>query len=232
MVPHAEPQVLAWQGRTITGLLLMVIGFLLDWLPYISDLGGLLILIGAVLVFLGRHGFGEAQVTSAARGMALIVISFVATIGLAVWFVAALVGQFVQSTAGQYSAGPGVDAVLQAFLYGIVAVGVLGALGYAVLGWGLADRPTRNLLLVGFVAQVAVSVLLVVLLLPVITSVINQTIANPSSNPASGFQNQLYVYELVDGIPAGLFAWAYLRVRRSAIALSEGYRAQGGTLPG
>src|SRR5689334_18409689 len=41
--------------RTKTGLLIMVIGFLISWIPFVGGVGGLLELVGAIMVILGRH---------------------------------------------------------------------------------------------------------------------------------------------------------------------------------
>src|SRR5437016_1254906 len=67
MYPGAMPGLpSAWEsdrqkqiGRTKTGLLLLLIGFLMGWLPRIGIIGGLLILVGAILVILGRKAFGS-----------------------------------------------------------------------------------------------------------------------------------------------------------------------------
>src|SRR5256885_13761663 len=49
-------------GRTKTGVLLLLVGTLISWLPIpIGALGALLILIGAILVILGRKAFGAAH---------------------------------------------------------------------------------------------------------------------------------------------------------------------------
>src|SRR5207244_12017557 len=43
--------------RTKTGLLLLLIGGLISWIPIVGILGGLLSLIGAILGILGRKAF-------------------------------------------------------------------------------------------------------------------------------------------------------------------------------
>src|SRR5213592_907352 len=69
MYPGAMPGLpSAWDAerrkqidRTKTGVLLLLIGTLIGWLPIIGVLGGLLVLIGAILVILGRKAFGAAH---------------------------------------------------------------------------------------------------------------------------------------------------------------------------
>src|SRR5947209_19568709 len=45
--------------NTRTGLLLLIIGLALSWIPFIGGLAGLVALIGALLVILGRGAFGR-----------------------------------------------------------------------------------------------------------------------------------------------------------------------------
>ena len=58
--------------RTKTGLLLIVIGFVISWIPIVGAVGGILELVGAILVILGRHPFGPDH----ARNILLSIIIF------------------------------------------------------------------------------------------------------------------------------------------------------------
>src|SRR5213596_4073501 len=48
--------------NTKTGLLLLMIGLLIAWIPFIGAVGGIIALVGAVLVILGREVLGIEKV--------------------------------------------------------------------------------------------------------------------------------------------------------------------------
>lgn len=58
--------------RTKTGILLLLIGTLIGWLLIIGVIGSLLILIGAILVILGRRAFGPSH----SRNVILSIVLF------------------------------------------------------------------------------------------------------------------------------------------------------------
>src|SRR6266849_2607952 len=76
--------------RTKTGLLLLVIGLVISWIPTVGAIGVFLELAGAILVILGRHPFGPDH----ARNVLLSIIIFV--IAIAVVVVAAIFVVFEQ----------------------------------------------------------------------------------------------------------------------------------------
>ena len=76
--------------RTKTGLLLLVIGLVIIWIPTVGAVGVFLELAGAILVILGRHTFGPDH----ARNVLLSIIIFV--IAIAVVVVAAIFVVFEQ----------------------------------------------------------------------------------------------------------------------------------------
>src|SRR5262249_45181910 len=71
--------------RTKTGLLLLIFGVLLGPVPYISFVGGILALIGAILVILGRKAFGSDHSRNTIWSIIIYVVGFAA---LAIGFVA------------------------------------------------------------------------------------------------------------------------------------------------
>src|SRR6266852_9726216 len=71
--------------NTKTGMLLLIIGVALSWVPFIGAIGGLIALIGAVFVILGREAFGPAH----DRNVILSIILFV--VGIAVTIVGVII---------------------------------------------------------------------------------------------------------------------------------------------
>src|SRR5713226_5563866 len=84
--------------NTKTGLLLLIIGLALSWIPLIGLIGGLMALIGALLVILGREAFGREH----ARNTILALVVFFVGIGVTI---AGFVALFFAAIS--YPAGPG-----------------------------------------------------------------------------------------------------------------------------
>src|SRR5881396_1254279 len=85
MYPGAMPGLpSAWDAerrkqidRTKTGVLLLLIGTLIGWLPYIGVIGFILIFVGAILVILGRKAFGAAHSRNVFLSILLFIVGIV-----------------------------------------------------------------------------------------------------------------------------------------------------------
>ena len=87
-------------NNSLTGLLLLVIGVLIAWIPFAGFIGGIVGFIGAILVLIGREPFGVDHV----RNTTLALIFF--TVGIAV-----TVFGFFYALTYSVSSGFGVSAV-------------------------------------------------------------------------------------------------------------------------
>ncbi len=209
-------------GRTVAGLLLMVVGLSLSWVPYVDEVGELLILIAVILLFLGRWGFDESHRRAVLRGGGLVLAAIVVGLLVGVVFVGVViddassigtnstaVSQFGATLVGQLDLLFVISAVLVFFT----------ALGYTFLGSGLADAPTRRLLWAALVAQVGASAVQLALVLPLVRSAVHQATQGSTLDVSTitGVETTAALYGLVNAVPAILFAWAYYRVRETAI---------------
>ncbi|HYY48795.1 MAG TPA: hypothetical protein VFA17_08970 [Thermoplasmata archaeon] len=88
---YGDPERQKQINRTRTGVLLLLIGSLLSWIPFVGLLGGLMTLIGAILVILGRKAFGA---THARNVVWSIVLFFLAIIIVAVGAIAVMGSAF------------------------------------------------------------------------------------------------------------------------------------------
>lgn len=208
------------RDRTISGLLLMAIGFALAWIPYINIVGGLLGLIGVIRVFLGRAGFSEEHHRYVVRGAVLIVITIVASIVLVLGFAAALVREANQPGLRISQVGNDLTADL-GFL--LVGGAILSGLGYIVLVYGLADRMTQRILFAGFVASAALSILILVFVLPLVDQAVTQATSGSlvALGPINSLQLTADLFGLTKIVPSLPFAWAYLRARDKATRLRD-----------
>lgn len=208
------------RSRSVTGLTLLVIGFCLAWIPYLSVIGGLISLIGIIYLILGRRGFGEPHRRYVVAGGLLFLLTILASIALAVGFVVALFGQVSVSSSGTavFNEG-GLRADLDALFVGAAVVGIIGGLSEVVLVYGLSDHTTRILLWAGFVTSIALSLLTFLILYPQVATAVAQATSGSTFNsgPISSLETRSDLLGVAKVLPSLLFAWAYYRVRAEAV---------------
>ena len=210
--------------HTKTGLTLLVLAVLLQWIPVIQYLGLVLGAVGAILMALGRRPFGDRHAWLTQGSVLLYLIAFVGELVVVASFansVAALGSTLSPSVAGTFlDDWHGLEEAA------VVAV-VLTSVSYALIAFELEDTTGRLLLVVGIALQVVISVaLLVTVLDPILTQAVTRAFA---SNPpdvsvleaADAQINGLSGLKMLNAIPAVLFAagyaWAWRRVARGVI---------------
>jgi len=121
-------------NNTLTGLLLLVIGVLIAWIPFAGFIGGIVGFIGGILVLVGREPFGADHV----RNATLALIFFVVGIAVTIF-------GFFYALAYGISSGLGVSVV---GLFGIVFVigGAIFGLAEVLLTYSL-QRSNGHMLL-------------------------------------------------------------------------------------
>ncbi len=211
--------------RTVTGLLLLVIGFALSWIPFITFIGSILAFIGIIFVILGRGGYGDEHRRNVVIGGLLFFLVLIATVVLAVWFIAALLSA-ITVTPGSTTFTVSNSAIQNDFLVffvGAAVLGILGSLSRVILVYSLSDRTTRMMLWAAFAISVVFSVLVLVILYPQITTAISQATSGstPNSGPLTSLQTQATELGLINVLPTLLFAWAYWRAREEAIGRTD-----------
>ena len=140
-------------NNSLTGLLLLIIGVLIAWLPFAGFIGGIVGFIGAILVLVGREPFGTAHV----RTTTLALIFFVVAIAFTIF-------GFFYSLAYSFSSGLGFSAVT---LFGIVFVigGAIFGLSEVLLTYSLQKSNGHTLLWTAYGISIALG-LVNLLLLP------------------------------------------------------------------
>ncbi len=205
--------------RTKTGALLLLIGSLISWIPFVAVIGYLLILIGAILVILGRKAFGTQHARNVVVSIVLFIVGILVVLGVAV---AALISNLAGSI------GPGGSVVLTpalqaaalsaGLLGGIVAAFVIG-IAELLFTYGLQAQPGRILLWAAYGANVALSFAMFLLLSPLASSVVTQA----DYATLAALQG---TYALLGAVPALLFAaadyLAYSRINRGEIPARAG----------
>ena len=199
--------------RTKTGILLLLFGSLISWLPYgIGAIGDILLLVGAILVILGRKAFGPTH----SRNVVLSIVLF--CIGILIVLVVAIVA-LIPSVASIVSSNgvltPAVRAAAQnAGLSAAIASAVVVGIAEVLFTYALQAPKGRLLLWLGYGTNLGVAIAIFLVLSPVYTAVTTQ------ADFDRAFSQQL-VYSVLAVLPSILFAGAdYLawsRIKRGEI---------------
>ncbi len=202
-----------WATRT--GLWVLILALLLQWIPLIEYLGLMVGGIGIFYVLRGRRAFGLRY----ERFVWASIILFAATETAAF----ALDQEFAYTLdVARYGYSGPAAAALAVGAYGGMAVGasavaVFLALSYVLLAFDLEDRDGRWWLLTGLATQVVVSAVVCSwILLPLVQQSVTQAylVSPPDSAILATTDAQIRGFSalrLLDLIPASLFAWAYTR---------------------
>ncbi len=186
--------------NTRTGLLLLIIGLALSWIPFIGALGGLVALIGALLVILGREAFGREH----ARNTILALVFFFVGIGV---IVAGALALFF--AAFSYRAGPsGIVQPTFAWL-GVITIiggGVTG-ISEVLLTYSLQLSTGRILLWTAYAASIAISILNFLFIVPFFNGTGTGLLVFPT----------VFLTIFLGIIPALLYAAAYYLARQRIV---------------
>jgi hypothetical protein len=137
--------------RTKTGLLLLVIGFVISWIPIVGAVGGILELVGAILVILGRHPFGPDH----ARNVLLSIIIFV--IAVAVIVVAAIFAVFEQLLFFPPGGNPAPPSFFGGFFVAVLIGIAIFGIAEVLFTYALQTSSGRILLWCGYASTISTS---------------------------------------------------------------------------
>src|SRR5216683_7842320 len=183
--------------NTKTGLLLLIIGLAMSWIPFIGAIGGLVALIGALLVILGREAFGREH----ARNTILALVVFFVGIGVTI---AGFVALFFAAIS--YPAGPS-SIVRPSFAWlGVITIiggGVTG-ISEVLLTYALQQSNGRILLWTAYAASIAIGIANFLFILPFFSG-------TGAVFPA------IFLTSLLGIIPALLYAAAYFLARQRIV---------------
>lgn len=193
--------------RTRTGVLLLAVGAVLSWIPVIGLLGGLLTLIGAILVILGRAAFGNAHARNVGIAIVLFIVGFIGGVVLAGGVVSS-VEQAASLPTDQLQA-----AVISAFntlLVGAILLGVITGPATAFFLWELLSSTGRILILASYLAGILIACYVYVVIIGQVTTALAAAFATspPDVTPIVALDNQINGLKLLDAIPALLTAAA------------------------
>ncbi len=209
--------------RTKTGVLLLLIGTLIGWIPLIGVVGGLLTLIGAILVILGRKAFGSTHARNVLISILLFIIGIIFIGVAAVVLVTAIGAGFLGGSPNPAA----VSSALNNYLI-ILAVGsIIGGLASIFFTYELQNKTGRMLLFAGYAANVAINVAVAFVVSQTISAVIAAMFPGGTYSPTAAaaaladFSSRVSSLALLSVIPALLYtaanyiAWS--RINRGEI---------------
>jgi len=193
----------------------MIIGSLLAWIPYVSALGGIFVLVGIILLFMGRYGYGEAHRRFVVGAGVLILIGLLGTVAVTLGYVGSVISQASVPGATPSEVGGALQTGFVTFVVSLFVLAFLTSLGQVLIVYKLAEQRTQLILWIGFFSGIALAVGRLVYLLPLITSAIAQATSGSTVNlaPLNQLETTSTLLGLTSVLPSVLFAWAYYRVR-------------------
>lgn len=209
--------------------MLLLIGVLLTPIPYVNFVGDILLLIGAILVIVGRKAFGPTHSRNTIWSIIVFVLGIAVIIAGSVVFAVAVASATISSIT---NGTPNTTAISQSLSSSFNLLLILAVVGGAILGvaevlftYGLQKQTGKILLWTAYAAALAVSIVTFLIISPLITNAASQAFSGTTYNPAafSNLQSQEQVLELLNFIPAIIYAIAIYMARS---------RIQNGELPG
>ncbi len=207
--------------------MLLLIGILLTPVPYVDFVGDILILVGAILVIIGRNAFGPIHARNTIWSIIIFVIGVVIIIAGSVVFalavasatISGLNGGTVNATSISQALSSSFDTLL---IFAIIGGGI-GGIAEVLFTYALQKQTGQILLWIGYAAALTVSIVNFVIVSPLVSNAAAQSFPNGVYDPTpfANLQSQLQVLGLLAFIPAMIFAsavyLAWSRVKNNEI---------------
>src|SRR5256885_986002 len=202
-------------GRTKTGVLLLLIGTLIGWIPYIGIIGFLLVFVGAILVILGRRAFGTAHARNVVVSIFLVILGIIITVVAGVILSPATFSSFTPETPPPPAA---ITSAFNNFLIILVVGTIVSGLASVFFTYAIQNQTGRMLLLGGYVASIAIQIAIFVIVSQAVGTFVTAMFPNGTYNPgaaaiaAAEFSARVQTIGYLSAIPALLYAAAYYLV--------------------
>ncbi len=212
----SEGEMRIW--RTRSGIRLLILAVLLQWIPLVEYLGLIIGALGTLQVIRGRRAFGPWHDRLVLCSVILFVGAGVSAIALDQAFTYS-VDVMLYANLGS-SAPDTALATYRGLAEGSLIIAIVIAGCYLLLAYHLEDAIGHRLLFAALAAQVAGSVAVFVLFLsPLIQQVVPGAFASspPDATALRAMAAEISgpsALRLFDSIPAIIFAWAYTRAYR------------------
>ena len=192
----------------------MMIGTLLGPVPLITFIGGILSLIGAILVILGRKAFGPEHSRNAIWSIIIYIVGFVIIIIGVIAFAFAIISATIASRSGNMTDLTVIAQALTSSFDGLLIAGIVGgavsSIAYVLFTYQLQNRNGRIILWAAYASSIAIGIINAIIVSALLSDAVQRSIAGGIFNPdpLRGLQNQLQALGLLGFIPAALYATA------------------------
>ncbi len=211
--------------RTKTGVLLLLVGTLIGWIPLVGVIGLILIFIGVIFVIIGRKAFGATH----SRNVILSIVLFFIGIGISAAGGIVLAGIFFAGFAGAPTQAAVQSALTTYLIIGIVG-SIISGLASILFIFALQNQTGRLLLFAAYGASIAIQIATFVLLSGTFAQILSSAFPGGTYNATAAaaalanFTSQASSLALLSVIPALLFAAAdyivWSRINRGEIPAS------------
>ncbi len=191
-----------------------MIGTILGPVPIITYIGGILSLIGAILVILGRKAFGPEHSRNAIWSIIIYIVGFVIIVIGVIAFVFAIISATIASRSGNVTDFTAIAQSLTSSFNGLLIAGIIGgavsSIAYVLFTYQLQNRNGRIILWAAYASSIVVEIIRAIIVSPLLSDAVQRSIAGGTFNPdpLRGLQNQLQALGLLGFIPAALYATA------------------------
>jgi len=191
-----------------------MIGTLLGPVPLITLIGGILSLIGAILVILGRKAFGPEHSRNAIWSIIIYIVGFVIIIIGVIAFAFAIISATIASRSGNMTDLTVIAQALTSSFDGLLIAGIVGgavsSIAYVLFTYQLQNRNGRIILWAAYASSIAIGIINAIIVSALLSDAVQRSIAGGIFNPdpLRGLQNQLQALGLLGFIPAALYATA------------------------
>jgi energy-converting hydrogenase Eha subunit C len=180
---------------TKSGLMLLFIGYFIAWIPFLSFIGSLVLLIGSIKVILGRKAFGERHARNALISAALIAFGVIGILTVYVLFNAAM---------AQAASESEIVSTMMTFMLASLVILAISELASVLLAYAL-QKPMGRAVLAG--AYGSSIVVFAVFYLAIQNTF--QTVLETGAFSSLGFMLQMFTLSLLLAVPSVLYAVAY-----------------------
>ncbi len=226
--PYYDYEFTKQVDRTKTGILLLLIGTLINWIPVIGVIGSLLILIGAILVILGRKAFGATHSRNVVIAIVMFFVGILVTVALFVASALAAIPANFTGTMTQAQAQAFATAVVNNVLLSLIVGAVITGIASVLFTYALQSNIGKILLWAAYVANIGLAIGVYLVISPLIANAVAQAVVTGTYNsaPIDSLTAQASSYEIIGVVSALLFTGAnyiaWSRISRGEIPARPG----------
>ena len=192
----------------------MMIGTILGPVPIITYIGGILALIGAILVILGRKAFGSDHSRNAiwsiivyVVGLAIIVIGAVAFL---FEFVSATIAFRNGGAVDRIALGQALQSSFETLIIAAVIGGAVAGIAQVLFTYAIQNRNGKIILWSAYATSIAISIVNLIIVAQLVSDAVARSFVGSTFDPGplQALQGRFQAFALLGFIPAALYSTA------------------------